>query len=431
MKKILFTLLFLPSLLMAQHKINGTFTPAENFTRAFLYHVTPEGANYVNMAEVDTLGNFSFSLKEDALAGNYKVIYAIPVEDNNFDLVYNGNEDVTFTFSLEKGVDFTESSENKLWQSYLNSMDVVNQTISNFYAKGGKDKAAFGSIFKTLKDTQAQYEILAEGKMVQKFIKANTPYIPTAYENLVTYSNNLKNNFFKHVDFSDPFLRSSSIITERVNGFVFGMAKDNEGYKKHIDIISEAIKDEAANIQSPLLEQLWQEFKRQENHDMANYISDKSLLALAQQTENKILEQQLLSYKNTSLGAIAPDFIIQTGPTVKLSELKGDKYYVLVFWSSGCGHCLNELPKVKQLMSSVSNTKVVAYGLEKDTEQWSNEIKNYPDFMHGIGLGKWENPIVQTYAIAATPTYFVLDANKKIIAKPYDFEGLEKFFGGL
>ena len=79
-------------------------------------------------------------------------------------------------------------------------------------------------------------------------------------------------------------------------------------------------------------------------------------------------------------------------------------------------------------MTTVSNTKVVTIGLEKDATDWTEEIKNYPDFIHGIGLGKWENPLVQTYAIAATPTYFVLDANKIIVAKPYDVEGLEAFF---
>lgn len=430
MKKILFTLLILPTVLVAQNKINGTFSPAEQFSRAFLYEMSPDGANYVNVAEVDSLGNFSFELKETAKAGNYKVIYAVPVEENNFDLVYNGKEDVSFTFSLEDGVEFTESSENKLWHSYLNSMDVVNQTITNFYTKGGNDKEAFNSIFKTLKETQQQYESLAEGKLVQKFIKANKPYIPSEYEDLVSYSKNLKANFFKYIDFNDSFLRSSSIISERVNGFVFGMAKDNDGYKNHIDIISDALKNETPEIQSPLLEQLWQEFKRRENHDMANYISDKSLLEIAKATKNQILEQQLSSYKNTSIGASAPDFIIQEASSLKLSELKGDKYYVLIFWSSGCGHCLNELPKVKTLMSTVSNAKVVAYGLENDTEDWSKEIKNYPDFVHGAGLGKWEHPIVQTYAIAATPTYFVLDANKKIIAKPYDFQSLEGFFVG-
>ncbi|ARV09890.1 hypothetical protein BTO05_09650 [Winogradskyella sp. PC-19] len=431
MKKIVFLFLLLPTLLIAQHNISGTFSPTEDYTYAFLYEATPDGANYVERAKLDSLGNFTLALDANANPGIYKIVYAIPPEENNFDLVYNGKEDVTFTFSMDKGVNFTESTENKLWDSYLNSMDVVNQTISNFYTKGGTDKNAFNSIFKTLRETQVSYEDLAKGKLVEAFIKANKPYTPEAYEDLTTYSKNLKANFFKNIDFNNPFLQSSSLITDRVSGFVFGMsaATDNDTYKKHIDIVAKAIKSTDAKIQSPLLELLWQEFKRRENHDMANYISNNYLLAIAKSTENKILEQQLLSYKNTSVGALAPDFQIQTKPSLKLSELKGDKYYVLIFWSSGCGHCLKELPKVKDLITSVSNTKVIAYGLENDATNWTEEIKKYPDFVHGIGLGKWENPLVQTFAIAATPTYFVLDANKKIIAKPYDFEGLEAFFG--
>ncbi|SHG89171.1 TlpA family protein disulfide reductase [Winogradskyella jejuensis] len=432
MKKIFFAFLILPTLLFAQHTVSGTFSPASDYTYAFLYEATPEGANYVNRAQLDSLGSFSLTLDANAKPGIYKIVYAIPPEENNFDLVYNGKEDVDFSFSLEEGVNFNESSENKLWNSYLNSMDVVNQTISNFYAKGGKDKNAFSSIFETLKDTQKQYEDLAEGKLVQKFIKANTPYMPSEYEDLVTYSKNLKANFFKHIDFNDNFLRSSSLLTDRVSGFVFGLSPntDLDTYKAHVDIVANAVKKGDKDIQVQLLELLWQEFKRRENHDMANYISDNYLLSLAAETGNQILEQQLVSYKNTSLGAVAPDFEIQTEPSLKLSELKGDKYYVLIFWSSGCGHCLKELPKVNDFMKTVSNTKVIAYGLENDAVSWSEEIKKYPDFVHGIGLGKWENPLVQTFAIAATPTYFVLDANKKIIAKPYDVEGLEKFFGG-
>lgn len=431
MKKIIFALLIIPVLSFSQHNINGTFSPAKDYTYAFLYEATPDGANYVERAKLDSLGNFLLALDAIAKPGIYKIVYAIPPEENNFDLVYNGKENVTFTFSLDDGVNFTESSENKLWDSYLNSMDIVNQTISNFYTKGGTDKDAFNSIFKTLKETQASYEDLAKGKLVEAFIKANKPYTPVAYEDLSTYSKNLKANFFKNIDFNDPFLQSSSLITDRISGFIFGMsaATDNDTYKKHIDIVASAIKSTDTKIQSPLLELLWQEFKRRENHDMANYISKNYLLAIAKSTENKILEQQLLSYKNTSVGAVAPDFEIQTEPSLKLSELKGDTYYVLIFWSSGCGHCLKELPKVKDLMTTVSNTKVIAFGLENEAKDWSEEIKNYPDFVHGIGLGKWENPLVQTFAIAATPSYFVLDASKKIIAKPYDFESLEAFFG--
>lgn len=431
MKKILFTLLIIPFLSFSQQTISGTFSPAKDYKYAFLYHSTPDGANYIDRAELDASGDFTFNMKPDAAVGIYKIVYAIPPQENNFDIIYNGNENVNLTFSLTEGVNFNESSENKLWNSYLNSMDMVNQTISSFYTKGGTDKTAFNSIFKTLKETQKSYEDLANDKLVSAFIKANKPYTPEAYVDLIDYSKNLKNSFFDNIDFNNDLLRSSSLITDRVSGFVFGLSANpnDETYKSHVDIVANAIKKTDATIQSPILEVLWQEFKRRENHTMANYISDKHLLELAKTTDNKILEQQLMSYKNTSLGAIAPDFEIQTSPSLKLSELKGDKYYVLVFWSSGCGHCLNELPKVKDLMTGVSGTKVIAYGLENDPDAWTQEIKNYPDFLHGIGLGKWENPLVQTFAIAATPTYFVLDANKKIIAKPYDYESLEAFFG--
>jgi len=431
MKRILFTLLLVPFLGIAQYDISGTFSPAKNYTFAFLYHATPNGAEYVNRAELDSLGNFKISMNENSKTGIYKIVYAIPPEENNFDIIYSGKEDVQFKFSTDEGVSFIESSENKLWSSYLNSMEAVNQTISNFYSKGSKDKDAFTSIFSTLKSTQKSYEELAEGKLVSAFVKANKPYIPKDYEDIATYSKNLKDNFFNHINFNDPFLQSSSLITDRVSGFVFGLSTNttNETYQNHVDIVANALFAVDAKIKSPYLELIWQEFKRRENHDMANYVSDKYLIDIAKATDNKILEQMLISYKNTSIGAVAPDFKIQDN--LKLSELKGDKYYVLIFWSSECGHCLKELPKVKEAMATISNTKVVTIGLEKNAAGWTEAIKNYPDFVHGIGLGKWGNPLVQTYAIAATPTYFVLDAKKMIVAKPYDVEGLKQFFKKL
>jgi hypothetical protein len=69
--------------------------------------------------------------------------------------------------------------------------------------------------------------------------------------------------------------------------------------------------------------------------------------------------------------------------------------------------------------------KVVAYGLEETDTKWLEEIKKYPNFIHVLGLGKWENPMVKTYGVAATPMYFLLSESKIIMAKPYAFEDLE------
>lgn len=427
MKKLLIILFVLPFISLAQ-SVQGTFSPAEDYTYAFLYKATPEGANYVDRGKLDGAGNFEIPLDSTVTPGIYKIVYAIPPEENNFDFIYDGKETIAFNFSNDNGVDFTMSEENKLWNSYLKSIDMVNQTISNYYSKENTDKEGFKSIFKVLKDTQLAYEESANGKIVSAFIIANRPYIPTQYEDLSTYSKHLKQQYLSSIDFSNYLLQSSSFLVDRVTAYVFNMVQDPSDsiYKQHVDDVAAAINNDDAIIKTSLLEILWQRFVTMENHDVANYITDSYLLELANATENKVLAETILSYKNTSIGTKAPDFeIIRDGKKTSLHQLRGAGNYLVIFWSSGCGHCLAELPKVKELVAKKPNIKVVAFGLEEDATDWTEEIKNYPNFIHVIGLEKWNNPIVKTYGVAATPMYFLLSSSKIIMAKPYSFEDLE------
>lgn len=432
MKKIIFILFALPVLGFSQ-SVKGNFSPAEDFTYAFLYQATPEGANYINRGQLDRLGNFEIPLDSAMSPGIYKIVYAIPPEENNFDFIYNGKETVAFNFSDIKGVDFTESEENKLWTSYLKSMDMVNQTISNYYSKEDIDKEGFKAIFKVLKDTQLAYEESAQDKLALSFITANRPYIPSVYEDISTYSENLKTHYLEQIDFSNYLLQSSSFLVDRVSAYVFNMVQNptNDTYKRHVDDIALAISNNESIIKTTLLQVIWQGFVTLENHDLANYVTETYLLDLANKTNNKVLAETITSYKNTSVGTKAPNFDIYLGnEATSLHQLDDAENYLVVFWSSGCSHCLKELPMVREMIANKPNIKVVAYGLEDDTINWSEEIKKYPDFTHVIGLDKWDNPIIKTYGIAATPTYFLLDASKIIIAKPYDFEELEVVLKG-
>ena len=423
----------LPLVTFAQ-SVKGTFSPGEDYSYAFLYKATPEGANYINRGKLDSIGRFEITLDSTVTQGIYKIVYAIPPEENNFDFIYDGKETVAFNFNYEKGVDFTESEENKLWTSYLKSIDVVNMTISNYYSKENSDKEGFNAIFKTLKDTQLGYEELANGKLVSAFITANRPYIPTQYEDISTYSNNLKQQYLSQIDFSNYLLQSSSFLVDRVTAYVFNIVPNpsDETYKLHVDDIAAAISNDDSIIKTSLLEVVWQRFVTLENHDLANYVTETYLLDLANTTNNKVLAETITSYKNTSIGTKAPDFdILIDSNKTSLHQLEGAEHFLVIFWSSGCGHCLKELPKVKELVAKKPNLKVLAFGLEEDTKKWSEEIKNYPSFTHVIGLGKWDNPIVKTYGIAATPMYFLLGKDKVITEKPYTIEDLELILNDL
>ncbi len=254
MKKNIFILFLLPFLGVSQ-SVKGNFSPAEEFTYAFLYQATPEGANYINRGKLDSIGNFEIPLDSTISPGIYKIVYATPPEENNFDFIYDGKETVAFNFSNEQGVEFIDSDENKLWNSYLKSIDMVNQTISNYYSKEHIDKEGFSSIFKVLKDTQLAYEESANGKLVAAFITANRPYIPAKYENISTYSKNLKTQYLSQIDFSNYLLQSSSFLVDRVTAYVFNIVQNptDETYKQHVDDIAIAISNDDSIIKTSCL----------------------------------------------------------------------------------------------------------------------------------------------------------------------------------
>ena len=432
MKNILYLFIVLPLFAFSQHSIQGTFPTNGNFTFAMLYKSTPTSLDYVERSKIAPDGSFKIELPAETPEGIYKLVYGLPLEDYNFDLIYNGKEDVVLSFSEEEGLIFKVSSENTLWMSYTKSMELVNMAISNFYTQESTDEKAFKDIFKTLKDTQNGFEDAAKGMMVLEFVKANRPYIPEQFEDVQTYSNNLKNTFLKHVDFNNPLLQSSEFLTDRVLAYVFGMngSLDAEIYKSQIKQLLIAIGEKNDAIKMSLLEIIWQQFISFENYDLANYVADSYLIPLAKSQDNEKLLHTLTVQKNAGIGVKAKDFTINNST---LHNLETSEYYVLIFWSSTCPHCLQELPKVQNLMKNYDekSVKVIAYGIEDDKVNWEKVSTNFPEFIQVIGLEKWDNPLVKDYGIMSTPSYFILDKDKKIIAKPDDADGLETFLKTL
>ena len=436
--KIVALLFVLPNILLAQHTIKGVFTPAKDYEVVLVYKVTPTISEYINNTTINKDGSFQIQLDATAEPGIYRIVYAVPQEDYNFDVIYNGKEDIELAFNAETGVTFKSSTENKLLASYTKSMSLVTQSITNYFRENKKDTIALNAIFKTQREAQARYEKQANNMMALQFIKANKPYTPKKYEDVKTYSNNLKTHYFDAVDFKNKTLQSSSFLEEKMNNYVFGMSSDKKDetatYKENIDVFCKAMAGAPNTVKRILLVSLWQQMRDLELVIVANYIASNYLIEIAKALKDNELVNDLTLYKNLSLGNKAPDFNIngikgKTKFSKKLSELNNAKNYILVFWSSGCSHCLNELPKLENYIKTkkTGTIEVVAIGLEDDEKNWKEKIKDFPDFINILGLGKWENKIGDDYGVTETPTYFVLDKDKKIIAKPIDVEAVKLF----
>ena len=428
MKKIFFALLLLPTLLLAQHKISGTFSPAASYKTAILYKLEPSNHEYISNADIVN-GNFELNLDASLKPGMYRIVYALPQDQYSFNFIYN-NEDIVFKYDKENGVSFQLSKENKLLNNYKNEMYNVKNKINTFYGNADQDESEYMACISEMKAIQNQAEIASKGMLANDFIKAEKPYLPTTFENAPTYFNNYKTNYFKAIDFSNSVLQHSSFLMDSALNYIFifvDKRNENVSYKNNIDDVVRVTSKEK-EIQKSILEVLWNQFKERQNEDVANYISSEYLEKLLDPVKDEMLITDMKAFQNTAIGAVAPDFSWPSKQgSSKLSKLTGKDFYIVAFWSSTCSHCLAELPILKEYLGDKTNIQVLAVGLEDERTNWEKTIADYPEFTQIYGINKWENPIPIAYGITGTPSFFVLDKDKKIVAKPDDVEKLITF----
>ena len=119
------------------------------------------------------------------------------------------------------------------------------------------------------------------------------------------------------------------------------------------------------------------------------------------------------------IGVKSPEITWESnGKKNALSTMEKAENYLLVFWSSTCSHCLKELPILHKELKGFDSLKVLAIGLEDDELNWKKVSATLPNFSHAIALGRWESEYAKTFNIQSTPTYFILDSEKRFMAKP-------------
>ena len=169
------------------------------------------------------------------------------------------------------------------------------------------------------------------------------------------------------------------------------------------------------------------------NHiESIDYLLENKYKQLPKQLQDLEFIAQKKKLFAAEIGRIAPDFSwIENGEKLQLSTLQSADNYLLIFWSTECSHCLTEIPQLFLELQGNKSLKVIAFAMEKNDTQWKEMKNDLPNWHHVLGLKKWENEIARTYNINATPNYFVLDKNKKIIGKPLLLKDLKVFIKEL
>ncbi len=427
-KTLLLLLLCCAAGIRSQHTISGNF-PAE-YTWIIAYQLLPGSENFISEAKI-LEGRFTLNIPKNSATGMYRLVYGVPQEDHYVDVLYNRNEDIELTFEHKQGLAFLSSEENTNLYSYYKEIAAAEQDLMIYYASAKNSPAEFGNLIEKLKRVQENYETRTDHLIAYHFIAANSPYIPTAGESPATYMGKRQSHSLINPDFSDTVLQASDFLKDKFIDYVMP-AIQADSIKADVADISVLIAEAAKQIQAEngrfrlkLFYGLWLRLSEAGFYDAAQEVYSGYLKSLAVLHGPLALQEELAALNSLQPGARAPDIIWQKGDeTRSLNGLHDADYYVLIFWSSGCSHCLHELPIVHDALREISGIQVIAVGLEDNQTSWLKESAKFPLFEHAISLGKWESRYSKLYAIKKTPTYFVLDADKRILYQPEEYEDL-------
>ncbi len=425
LKKIVFFVSFITITFTAKAQIviSGNFTPADKYSWVMIYEMQGRKKVYVDNSQIKN-GKFKLLLPLGTSKGMMRLVYSTD-KGKHIDFIYN-QKDFSFTCNpddIENTISFKDSKENSLYFNYLKEAVPLQEkadVLQISYLRESKSKTArdYQKTVKKLSKIQEKYEEESEGMIANHFIKALRKF----YEKEIIESpqiclNTTKEHFFDYIDFSDNYLENSSLLSEKILEYIFQINSSddvevqNKIYKKScLDILKKVEKDMFAKRN--MLEFLLINFSTIKNIPTVDFLTGE-YKKLQKGIQNTSFLKQIEDKMRLAIGKKAPNFYWGSKNKNSLYQQPKKKNYILVFWSTSCPHCLDEIPKLYEYTKNNKDITVLAIALENDDLGFKHYSEKFP---------KW------TYEIHSTPTYYILDKNKRIIANPEYLKDIKAFF---
>jgi peroxiredoxin len=150
-----------------------------------------------------------------------------------------------------------------------------------------------------------------------------------------------------------------------------------------------------------------------------------------QDSSMRKIKERVRKLKYNLIGEKARDIKLQTidGELTSLYETEA-ALTLMVFWETDCGHCKKKIPEIKtQILDKFADKglKVFSVYIQDEKDKWSEFIEEHDlfDFINCYDPKNISN-YRYFYNIESTPMLYLLDKDKRIIAKKVDLKTLTK-----
>jgi len=416
---------------------------------------------------ISSEGTGVFSKKEKYPEGEYLIYIlkdTIKSNDRSFSILLADEQTFSITVDTTDLFGKIQISGAKQMEALLNYSKFLQmkqkertQLISDFMAlpENLRDTAKVESQLDVLnKEVQRYQENLNDeykGKWVASFLRGAQPVMtgpypmPATQEEYEKEFRYQKEHFFDNIDLQDRRFWWTSYFPQKVIDYL----------ENHVEADPDSLANAASqlvaktrgdsicfqlmlnklvnySISSKIMgrENIWMKLVEDYYH--------KGLVTWADSTHLRSIETEYQWLHNNRIGMKAHDLELQNlaGESVRLYQL-GEKYTLLYLYEPSCGHCIEITPKLYEQIYKKYADKgldIVAMCIIQDKKEWADFIEK-----NNLTGTNWHNvwdpsagsSFWQYYDTRSTPSIYLLDENKKIIAKKLDIENLNKILDSL
>lgn len=375
----------------------------------------------------------------DMLIGNKKQDnIRLVVDKKHFDKSnISGSKDSELLWLYAKFLD-NKNQEKAALEQELQAPDIAQTKIEDL---NKKIAAIDNAVEANLKQNIAKHSKTWFGKYIKGTVPIALPYAQPTSEAEATINRRYgKEHFFDNIDLSDMRMWRTNYLLQYINTYMEQwveqqadsianaacklVAKSQQNDDTFKEMLSLHVnKATASKVMG--MESVWAKLAEE-------YIFDKNI-AWIDSVQQYQLRADYEKIKNNRIGMPAHNLSLIgiNGEIINTNKIEA-KHLLLYFYSDDCGHCLKETPALHNGLYEKykdKGLKVVAININNGGDKWKNFVSDHK-------LYDWINasdPAFQSqywmyFDTSGIPATYLLDENKKIIARKLDEENLARYF---
>ncbi len=340
---------------------------------------------------------------------------------------------------------FIDSQINKDWYAYqnikehtLNSLDLLKPILrkydknSDFYLNAKNEYQYLQNSYNSFTDS-----LILHDNYASNLIKVDRFPLINLDDDFEKQRKDMIADFLNDVDFNDTSLIPTDVLVNKILDFFSIQITANQNEEQQIMsliLASDNVLNRATvnyGVYKFVFQFLMETFNELKLNDIVDYLSRipySEKIDCNEEQFNKLLSIAEFNSR-ARIGSLAKNISGQSifEENFDLYSIDND-FTIVYFWSYTCEHCRENIKDLKVFLDDNPNFSLLAVSVKGNLKKIKNLVKK--NKINGVfyhdGL-EWDCPFVNDYGVTATPSFYLLDKDKKIVYKPFDFNELLNF----